>query len=136
MSICLFILHFPPGSTVDLLLKVVDIEKLSYKCASLVKIGANYVELILALEVMGRKPTFFMVMGRKQPICWSQVDLSGLVTMPRSRQVPPCSYAVNLWQVESLRLPLARHDDSASGVVEVYLVVLQKLRETQPLGLA
>ena len=40
------------------------------------KIGANYVELILGLEIMGRKPTFFMVMGRKQPICWSQVDLS------------------------------------------------------------
>ena len=41
------------------------------------KIGANYVELILGLKIMGRKPTFFMVMGRKQPICWSQVDLSG-----------------------------------------------------------
>ena len=70
-------MHFPPGSTVDLLLKVVDLKKLSYKCASVVKIGANHVELILGLDIMGRKPTFFMVMGRKEPICWSQVDLSG-----------------------------------------------------------
>ena len=71
-----FILHFPPGSTVDLLLKVVDLEKLSYQCASLVKIGANHVELILGLDIMGRKPTFFMVTGRKEPICWSQVVLT------------------------------------------------------------
>ena len=53
-------------NTVDLLLKVVDLEKLSYKCASLVKIGANYVELILGLEIL----------GWKRPICWPRVDLS------------------------------------------------------------
>ena len=66
MSICLFILHFPQGSTVDPLPKVVDLEKLSYKCASLVKIGANYVELILGLEIM----------GWKRPFCWPRIDLS------------------------------------------------------------
>ena len=66
VSVCLFILHFPPGSTVDPLPKVVDLEKLSYKCASLVKIGANYVELILGLEIL----------GWKRPICWPRIDLS------------------------------------------------------------
>ena len=32
----------------EMLPRFVDLEKLSYKCASLVKIGANHVELLLA----------------------------------------------------------------------------------------